>query len=69
MYGRPAYGKKCHNCSKSGRFAKYCLSNSKKHRQRQNVNNLNTGGEALNPQTVADDTDDEFIFTLGNKQK
>ncbi len=72
----PAYGKKCHHCSKIGHFAKYCLSKRKEtDRQKADINEMCTKPDSNNTeqfnskQAQNTHTDDEFTFQLYDKQK
>ena len=61
----PASGMKCSACSKTGHFAKCCLSKPQQPPRRQNVREIS---QAEKPDYLSD-TDDEFVYSINASSK
>lgn len=61
----PASGMKCSACSKTGHFAKFCLSKPQQPPRRQNVREIS---QAEKPDYLSD-TDDEFVYSINASSK
>lgn len=61
----PASGVKCSACSKTGHFAKCCLSKPKQPPRRQNVCEISQAEQPV----YLSDTDDEFVYSINASSK